>query len=297
MNRHRFEAWAADVVGGVARRLPRRSALALGRLLGRVLAAVDRRHVAIAVDNLRHAFPDWSEERLQGTARGVYAHFGCALLDILWAEGRSREELLAGVEVVGREHVEAAMAAGRGVVLCTAHIGNWELHGIVHAWAFGPIGVVARPLDNPALDARLCAFRTTVGTAVIYKRKALPQVMKMLREGRVVAIVLDQNVQAQDGIFVEFFGRPAATTTVAAALALKTGCALVPSHLDLLPDGRYRAVYERPLAWTPSGDRDADIARITQELARRTEAWVRATPEQWLWIHRRWKTRPEPLAS
>jgi Kdo2-lipid IVA lauroyltransferase/acyltransferase len=297
VSRHEFEAWAATVVGGFARHLPRRSALALGRLLGRALAAVDRRHVAIAVDNLRHAFPDWSEKRLQATARGVYAHFGCVLLDILWAEGRSREEVLAGVEVVGREHLDAAMAAGRGVVLCTAHIGNWELHGLVHGWTVGPISVVARPLDNPALDARLCAFRTATGNAVIYKRKAIPQVMKTLREGRVVAIVLDQNVQAQDGIFVEFFGRPAATTTVAAALALKTGCALVPSHLELLPDGRYRAVYDPPVARTPTGDRDADIAWITQELARRTETWVRAAPEQWLWIHRRWKTRPGPAAS
>jgi Kdo2-lipid IVA lauroyltransferase/acyltransferase len=292
VSRHQLEAWAATVVGLAAHRLPRGFTRGLGRLLGRTLAAVDRRHVAIAVDNLRHAFPDWSEGRLLATARRVYAHFGCVLLDILWMEGRSREEIMASVEVVGRENVDAAMAAGRGAILCTAHIGNWELHGLVHGWTFGAIGVVARPLDNPALDARLCAFRTVGGNTVIYKRKALAQVMKNLREGRGVAMVLDQNVQVQDGIFVEFFGRPAATTTVAAALALKTGCAIVPCHLDLLPDGRYQAVYEPPLVWTPSGDRDADIARITQELARRTESWVLAIPDQWLWIHRRWKTRP-----
>jgi KDO2-lipid IV(A) lauroyltransferase len=258
---------------------------------------VDPRHVAIAVDNLRHAFPEWSEDRRLATARRVYAHFGGVLLDILWMEGRPRDEILASVEIVGRENVDAAMAAGRGVILCTAHIGNWELHGIVHGGTFGPIAVVARPLDNPALDERLCAFRTVGGNTVIYKRKALAQVMKMMRAGRGVAILLDQNVQAQDGIFVEFFGRPAATTTVAAALALKTGCALVPCHLDLMPDGHYRAVYEPALAWTPSGDRDRDITGITQELARRTESWVREIPEQWLWIHRRWKTRPESEPS
>ena len=250
MNRRRLEAWAATVVGAAARRLPRGFARGLGRLLGRALAAVDRRHVAIAVDNLRHAFPDWSEDRLLATARRVYAHFGCVLLDILWMEGRSRQEIMASVEVVGRENVDAAMAAGRGAILCTAHIGNWELHGIAHGWTFGPIAVVARPLDNPALDDRLCGLRTVSGNTVIYKRKALAQVVRMMRAGGGVAIVLDQNVQAQDGIFVEFFGRPAATTTVAAALALKTGCALVPCHLDLLPGGRYRAVYEPAVAWS-----------------------------------------------
>lgn len=291
--KQRLEGWAAAIVSFVLRGLPRRAALWLGAALGRLVAAADPRHVAIAVNNLRHAFPEWNEARLEATARAVYAHFGRMLFDILWLQWRSREELLALVEVHGREHVEAAMAAGRGVVMCAAHIGNWEVHGIAHGLLFGAIDVVARPLDNPSLDARLCAFRTMGGNRVVYKRKALAQVLGGIRAGRGVALLLDQNVQAKDGIFVDFFGRPAATTTVAAALALKTGCALVPSHTELRPDGRYALVYEPPLDWTSAGARDPDLAAITQELARRTEAWVRATPEQWLWMHRRWKTQPE----
>jgi KDO2-lipid IV(A) lauroyltransferase len=291
--KQRLEGWAAAIVSLVLRGLPRGAALGLGAALGRLVAAADPRHVAIAVDNLRHAFPEWEEARFEATARSVYAHFGRMLFDILWLQWRSREELLAVVEVQGREHVEAAMATGRGVVMCAAHIGNWEVHGIAHGLLFGAIDVVARPLDNPSLDARLCAFRTMGGNRVVYKRKALAQVLGAIRAGRGVALLLDQNVQAKDGIFVDFFGRPAATTTVAAALALKTGCALVPSHTELRPDGRYALVYEAPLVWTSDGARDADLAVITQELARRTEAWVRATPEQWLWMHRRWKTQPE----
>jgi Kdo2-lipid IVA lauroyltransferase/acyltransferase len=107
-----------------------------------------------------------------------------------------------------------------------------------------------------------------------------------------VAIVIDQNVQEKDGIFVDFFGRPAATTTVAAALAVKTGCALVPGRATLGADGRYRAVYDPAIEWTPSGDKQADIARITQALTRVIEGWIREHPDQWLWIHRRWKTQP-----
>jgi KDO2-lipid IV(A) lauroyltransferase len=177
-------------------------------------------------------------------------------------------------------------------VFCTAHFGNWEMHALGHSVAHGPVGVVARPLDNPLLDARLVRFRTRTGNTVIYKHKALAQVIRLLREGRNVAFLLDQNVQAQDGIFVEFFGRPAATTTVAAALALKTGAALVTARSELRADGVYELVYEAPIEVDASADREAEIRRLTQIIAARTEAWIRARPEQWLWMHRRWKTQP-----
>jgi KDO2-lipid IV(A) lauroyltransferase len=290
--RRRLETCAAGVVSGLLRVMPRSTALGLGASLGRALAVLDERHVAIARDNLRRAFPDWDPARLDSTARAVYAHFGRMLFDILWMQWRTPREVLRHVDVEGGQHVERAVAAGRGVLYCTGHVGNWEVHAIALSLAYGPISVVARPLDNPALDARLCAFRSSTGNAVIYKRKALSQIIRALRAGRGVAILLDQNVQAKDGIFVDFFGRPAATTTVAAALAAKTGCALIPAHSELMPDGRYRLTYEPPVPWAPSGDHAADIARTTQELARRTEEWIRRRPEQWLWMHRRWKTRP-----
>lgn len=294
--RRRLEARAAAVVSRLAHNLPRGLVRGLGRGLGRLWADLDRRHVAIAVENLRRAFPDWDEPRRLRTARGVYAHFGQVILDVLWLEGRSRETVLALVDVEGREHVEAALAAGRGAVLATAHIGNWELHGLAHGFTFGPIGVVARPLDNPALDRRLVAFRTAGGNAVIYKQMALAQVLRMLRGGGGVALLVDQNVQESDGLFVEFFGRPAATTTVAAALAVKTGCALVPCHTEMGPDGRYRMIYDPPVGGAASGRREDDIRRLTQVLTRHIEGWVRQAPEQWLWIHRRWKTQPAPGA-
>ena len=283
----------AALLGAIVRRLPRRAALALGRALGRLLAALDRRHVRIAADNLHRAFPDWDEPRCLRTARAVYAHFGAVMTDVFWLEGRAREEVLALVEVEGREHAEAAIAAGRGAIYCMAHIGNWELHGIAHGWLLGAMGGVVRPLDNPGFDARLRAFRMASGNQMIYKRQALGQVIRAVRAGRGVAMLLDQNVKASDGIFVTFFGRPAATTPVAAALAAKTGCALVPCYAELLGDGRYRIHYEAPLHAAPSGDRDADTARLTQALASRTEAWIRRIPEQWQWMHRRWKTQPK----
>jgi Kdo2-lipid IVA lauroyltransferase/acyltransferase len=290
--RYALEARAAHLAARTIARLPRRWALAVGRGLGTLWGELDRRHVGIAAANLGRSFPHWDEARAWRTARAVYRHFGAAMIDLLWLDAHPREEVMALVEVEGREHVEAAMAAGRGALLVTAHIGNWELHGLSHGWLFGAIGVIARRLDNPALDERLCALRARGGNTVILKQKALATVLRFLREGRGVAVLIDQNVQEKDGIFVEYFGRPAATTTVAAALALKTGCALVPTHTLLLPDGRYRLVYDPPVAYTPTGDRRADVAALTQALTRSIEAWVRETPEQWLWLHRRWKTQP-----
>jgi Kdo2-lipid IVA lauroyltransferase/acyltransferase len=295
--RHALEARAADAVERLVRHLPRRWALALGRSLGRLFADLDPRHVAIASDNLRHAFPHWDASRRLRTARAVYAHFGQTLLDILWMDGQPPARLLALVVEDGRENVEPVRAARRGAVYVTAHFGNWEFYGLAWGWMGEPIGVVARPLDNAALDARLTAFRGRSGNTVISKRRALQDILRLLRQGEGVAFLVDQNVQEQDGIFVDFFGRPAATTTVAAALAVKTGCALVPVHCEALPDGRYKFVYGRPLEWTASGNREADIARLTQELTTVIEGWVRQRPEQWLWMHRRWKTQPRVPAA
>lgn len=280
--------WAA----AFARRAPRGLVLLAGRALGRLLGGLDRRHLGIVRDNLRRAFPEWDETRVRRTARGVYAHFGRVLFDILWLAHRSREEVMALVDVEHGEHLRALEGNRHGCVFVTAHIGNWELCGLAHGWSFRPMGVVARPLDNPALDARLVAFRERSGNTVIYKQKALAHILRALRENREVAFLLDQNVQEKDGIFVDFFGRKAASTTVAAALAVKTGAVLLPGYAVLKDDGRYRLSYDAPIRWTPSGDREADIAELTQRIAAVIEGWVRETPEQWLWMHRRWKTQP-----
>jgi KDO2-lipid IV(A) lauroyltransferase len=287
-----LEDRAAGAMGAIARVLPRRATLALGRSLGRLLAATDRRHVAIATENLRRAFPSWDEATIRRTADGVYAHFGAVLLDLFWLKGRTREELEQVVELQGAEHLRNAEAAGRGLLFPTAHFGNWEIGGIAHAALLRPMHVLARPLDNPRLDRRLSALRTQSGNAIIYKRQAISSVLRVLRSNGVVALLIDQNVVEAEGVFVEFFGRPACTTPVVAALHLKTRCAVVPSRAVLLPDGRYRVICGPPLEWQATADRKADLVGITQELTRRVEGWVRETPEQWLWMHRRWKTQP-----
>jgi Kdo2-lipid IVA lauroyltransferase/acyltransferase len=296
VSRRVLEARAATLVSGFLSAVPRGVALALGRGFGAAWGDIDRRHVAIAADHLRRSFPEWDEGRVLRTARGVFRHFGQVMFDILWLQGRPRSTVTGLVDVVGRGHVDAALATGRGVVFATAHLSNWEVLALAHSWEFGPVGMVVRALDNPALDVRLSAFRRAGGNTLILKQRAIGHALRRLREGGAVALLIDQNVAASDGVFVPFFGRLAATTTAVAALAVKTGAALVPAHMETLPGGRYRSVYEAPLDLGTSGRRPDDVLRLTGELTARIEAWIRENPEQWLWMHRRWKTEPPPDA-
>lgn len=288
--RFALEAAAASIVAWLLRRLPRRCVLALGRGLGRLWSDLDPRHVRIAAANLRASFPHWPEERVLRTARGVYVHFGATLLDMLWLGSRPASRILALLDVEGAEHARDATAGETGALMLSGHFGNWELGGLAQGHMFGGIGVLARPLDNPALDARLCGFRMLTGNTVIYKERAVQQLLRLLRERKSVAILIDQNVQ--DGVFVDFFGRKAATTSLVAALALKTGAPVLPGFVELLEDGRYRLRYRAPIRWSPSGDRQRDLVELTQRLTRVIEEAVRECPEQWLWLHRRWKTQP-----
>lgn len=290
--RHRLEDGLAGLVRLYTRVAPRRLVLATGRLLGRLVGELDRRHLRIAVENLRRSFPDWDEARLWRSARGVYAHLGMLLLDLVWMSGRTRREITALVRVEGHEHVEAARARGRGVLFATAHIGSWEMCGVAHGWLSAPMVAVARPLDNPLLDRRITAIREMSGNQVIDKRRALGQILRKLRRGEEVALLLDQNVQEQDGTFVEFFGRRAATTTSAALLHLKTGSPIVGGWIEVLPGGRYVLRYEPLAAVEAGGTRAEQVERITQAITLMIEGWVRRAPEQWLWIHKRWHTRP-----
>ena len=291
--RHALEAALASAMSAIVRRLPRPAVLALGRGLGRLWAALDRRHLRIAEANLRAAFPDWDEARLRATARGVYRHFGAVLLDLLWMEGRSAQELLALADVEGVEHMVRARAAGRGVVGPTGHFGNWEFQAVASVPLVGNVSAIARPLDNPHLDRRLVALRTATGNRVIYKQRALVQVLKAIRDGGIVAVLIDQNVQPEDGVFVDFFGRPAGTTPALGAFHLRTGAPLLPVFCCPAAAGRYRLRILPPIAFVPGEDVGADVLKITGICTKIIETAIREDPSSWLWVHDRWRSRPK----
>lgn len=293
--RHGLEYAAVWAVQLAVRPAPWRLAGAAGTLLGQTFYALDRPHRHLAITNLQHAFPLRSPSECRALARATFAHFGRLLVELLKFSRLPPDRMLARVAFEGRERVEAALADGRGVLLFTGHFGFWEQHALAHALSVGPMSVVARPLDNPRLHALLERVRTSTGNAVIYRRGGIRRILRALAANQVVAILIDQHVQASDAVYVEFFGRPAATTPVLAALAIRTGAAVIPAFALPAGPGRYRLVYEPPVD-PPLADEPDAIGAFTQRCTDVLEMYVRRYPELWLWMHRRWRDVETPVA-
>ncbi len=270
------------------RPLPMSAVRVIGRGIGRLAYAVDGQHRRIALENLENAFPARPENERRELARSMFAHFGALLFELLKFSTWSREQMLASFETEGEDRVRQVLQQGRGVLFFTGHFGYWEIHALAHALRFDPNSVLARPLDNPILDAMLEAIRTRTGNTVIQRRGAVRRILRTLASGRGVAILIDQHLHEADAVYVGFFQRPAATTSALAALALRTGAPVVPVFALPLPHGRYRLIYEHPVE-PPLGDTPDAIREYTQRCTDVLEMYVRRHPELWLWMHRRWR--------
>jgi KDO2-lipid IV(A) lauroyltransferase len=197
--------------------------------------------------------------------------------------------MLARVEFEGDDRVRSAHAQGRGVIFVTGHFGFWEIQALVHALRLPPMAVLARTLDNPRLNTLLESLRTRTGNSVIYRQGAMRRVLRRLQSGESVGILIDQHILSRDAINVTFFERPAATTPAVAALALRTGAAVIPLFALPLGGGRYRMVYEPPVEPPASSSPEAILA-FTQRCTDVLEMYVRRHPQLWLWMHRRWRS-------
>lgn len=291
--RHRLEFAVARIVSGCLRFMPMPVVRACGAGLGRLVSTVDRFHRRIALDNLKQAFPSRSRAELRKVTGGVFVHFGCLLLELIKFSTLSEEEIVARVDVEGQEHVTQAYRQGKGVLYFTGHFGYWEIQAIAFALHAEPISVVARPLDNPYLHEMLERIRTCTGNTVIYRQGGLRRVLRDLQSNRGVAMLIDQHLHS-DAVSVEFFNRPAATTTAVAALALRTGAPVIPVFALPLPGGRYRLIYDRPVPPPQSTGPEA-IREFTQRCTDVLEMYVRRDPHLWLWMHRRWREEPAPV--
>ena len=293
--KHVIEYGLAVGIGGLMRLVPRRTRLACGRALGSLVYAFDARHRNITIDNVSKAYEnEKSDAEKRAIAEGAFRHFGAMVFELITLGSPSAKKIDGLVELDGIERYEQARAKGKGVILITGHFGNWEIHGVAHGYRLGRIHVLARVQDNPYFNRWLEKIRTISGNEVVYKQKALSLMRRLLREGETIALVIDQNVHVQDAVFADFFGRKAATTPVPSRFALRTGATLMPAFCVPLPDGRYRAVYSEPIDCERYRDMDRDdaILAITQELVRVQENYIREHPDCWLWMHRRWRTRP-----
>jgi KDO2-lipid IV(A) lauroyltransferase len=273
--------------------LPHAVARGLGATLGLLFYVLDRKHRRVALTNLSQAFPTRSPAALRATTRRMFKHFGRLLFEILKFSTLSHEAMLDRVEFEGEDRARLAYAQGRGVLFFTGHFGFWELHAIVHGLQLRPIGVLARALDNPRLNVLLEVVRGRTGNSVIYRQGAVRRVLKTLAAGEGVAMLIDQHMHSTDAIWVDFFGRPAATTSTLAALALRTGAPVVPVFALPVAGGRYRMIYEHAVA-PPEGEGPDAVREFTQRCTDVLEMYVRRHPELWLWMHRRWRDAPVP---
>ena len=294
--RHFLEYVAVRTVQQGVRLLPWSVVTASGRALGWAFYVFDRPHRRLAISNLQSAFPLRSEAECRAIARATWAHFGQLLFELLKFSSLAPDRIRQRVAFEGRERLEHALARGKGVLLFTGHFGFWEQHALAHALGVRPMSVVARALDNPRLNALLERVRTSTGNSVIYRRGGLRRIMRALSANKIVALLIDQHVQASDAVYVEFFDRPAATTTALGALARRTGAPAMPAFALPMGSGRYRLVYEHPVE--PPRDDDAEALReFTQRCTDVLEMYVRRYPELWLWMHRRWRDVDPTLAA
>ncbi len=292
--RHRaeFAALRAALAGlGV---LPWPRATAVGAALGRAgyRPFGIRRDVVEA--QIAAAFPDWGAARVREVAAASYASLGRTTIEaaLLPALG-SRGVLDLFAEVDGWEVLEAARAEGRGVILVTGHLGNWEVGGAYVAARGVPIDGIARQQENPLFDRFLTSTRERLGMRVVWDGDAVRRAPRALHAGRVVAFLVDQGTLGLASTWVPFFGRPAKTPRGPAVFALRLGAPVVFGAAVRRPDGRFRLGFERvPVA--PTGDRERDVDAIVAAYTATLERWVRRTPEQYFWQHRRWKHQPAP---
>ncbi len=291
--RQRLELAAVRGAARLVHRAPNLLVRAGGVAIGSMFYAVDRSHRRVALANLEQCFPARSAAERAVIARQMFQHFGVLLLELLQFSSLSPEAMRARVDVDGEDRVRAAYAKGKGVLFFTGHFGFWELHAMVHALIFQPIGVLARPLDNAGLHTLLEDMRQCTGNSVIYREGAVRKVLRMLTHGQGVAMLIDQHMHSPDAIWVQFFERPAATTSTLAALALRTGAPVVPVFTVPLPGGRFRMIYEHVVEPPPADTPDA-VREFTQRCTDVLEMYVRRQPHLWLWMHRRWRDAPAP---
>lgn len=277
-------------VGG---RLPLRLNRAIGPLLSasalRLLSRSRRRirgHIEIA-------FPELDRPQRDAIMRGCSRHFGLMLSEVAWLWRARSEEVENLCELVGRQHIIDALEEGRGAMFATAHCGNWELLSARLPIGGVPLISAVRQLDNRRLDRVVTKLRTRFGTEIVPRGpSAGRRLARALTKNKVNALLIDQDIKGIPGVFVPFFGRPAYTPSGAATLALRMKCPMLPGFIHRRPDGTHRAEIHPPLTVPTDGTLEDKVEEMTAAATAFIERQIRAHPEQWVWMHRRWRTQP-----
>ena len=290
---HRLEYAATRVAVGLLRLVGWRASSAVGAMLGRMAYRPVGIRAGVTERQIAAAFPELTPPQVHDTARRSYESIGRTFIETAVLPGATREEIVARFETIdGWEHLETAMALGKGVIIVTGHLGNWELGGAYIAARGIPLDVVARGMGNPLVEAYVLDTRRQIGMEVVHDQQAVRQTPRALREGRVVAMVSDHDALGLASTFVPFFGRPAKTPRGPAVFALRLGVPLVFVTPVREPSGRY-ALRIEPVPVVETGDREADVDAIVLAYTQILERYIRRYPDQYFWQHRRWRRQPD----
>ena len=292
--RHQIEyalAWLVVRSIGV---LPRPLARAVGILFGQTVYLLHAKLRRVGMRNLELAFPDKTKRERRKILRGEFTSLGRQLAEVCLFPSYTRENVGEVVVYDGFENYERAKNRGKGVLFLTGHLGGWELSAFVHSLHGHPLRIVMRPLDNPYLDQFVQRYRTLHGNSTVDKDNFVRGLLAAMKAGESVGILMDTNMTPPQGVFVDFFGIKASTASGLARIALHTDAAVVPGFTIWDPALRkYRLRFDPPLKLIRTGSEEEDIVANTALFTKTIEDWVRRYPDQWLWVHRRWKTRPE----
>jgi len=291
--KERSRSYPAGLFLSVINLIPLKWRISLFEGLSRLIYALDDRHRRIALRGLTLAFPEKGLKERDAIARGAFRNLARVTAEFFSLPRLNEKNFTRYITFEGLENFQNAYRKGKGIIFLTAHFGNWEwMAALFPLQSHHPLHVVVRPLDSGFLDSLVEQVRTTTGNQAIPKQKAMGQILRLLKRGEMVGILLDQNMAWQEGVFVDFFGEKACTNTGMALLALKTEAPLLPAFNIRQRDGRYRVIIEPEVPLIRTGDKDRDVLENTQRFTQIIERYVREYPDHWLWIHQRWKTRP-----
>lgn len=287
------------LISAIGRRIPLAIGRALGRALGTVAYTLVRRERTKALANFAIAFPDWSDARRRGAIRNMFRHFGMSLFEIAWMPNLDLRKRGETTEIEGLDRVLEIMDSGRGVITFTAHCGNWEWLSYIMGMAGRPVYVLQRERDQPEMNRYITELRARAGVRTIDRGSSgsARDMIQAIRRGGMLAFVIDQNIRTES-VKVPFFGKPALTPIGPARFAIRTEAVIVPALIERRPDGKQHARFLDPI-YTRKED---DPVALTAHLTRIVEDQIRRVPEQWVWMHDRWRERPqwdvseEPLA-
>jgi KDO2-lipid IV(A) lauroyltransferase len=294
----KYPEYLAEYLNGrtvmtAAQSLPLPAAVKFGEWCGRRMIFWSRRSFRTAVDNLLQTYPGISRVQAEALATRVYAHFGRAAVEVAFGDRLLKPSTFSDHIILRNEnYLRGVLAAGKGAIFVTAHLGLWEMFGLLARHYGISLTSVYRPVKNPYIDRFMWRYRAARGQTLIPKYGAAPALLRVLRRGGYIALLADQHAK-DEGLWLPFLGRLASTTPAPAILALRTGAPIVTGYARRLPGlYRFEVLCGEPLFVRPTGDRSADVRNATIEVNRRLESYVRQFPDQWLWMHRRWRTLP-----